>query len=80
MKEFMKSSNSSGFHICLLNLSLTAILTKYLDFPTSASTWPIAVETGKVIKSFISLFFKLYCIFNLKSKLTSRMMKQNYLH
>ncbi|KAK9310259.1 hypothetical protein QLX08_000285 [Tetragonisca angustula] len=47
MKEFMKSSNSSGFHICLLNLSLTAILTEYLDFPTSAFTWPIAIETRK---------------------------------
>ncbi|KAF3422236.1 hypothetical protein E2986_13376 [Frieseomelitta varia] len=46
VKEFMKSSNSE-FHICLLNLSLTAILTKYLDFPTSAFTWPIAIETRK---------------------------------
>lgn len=83
MKEFMKSLNSSGFHICLLNLSVTAVLIEYLDFPTSAFTWPIAIETRKVIKfikSFISLFSKLYCIFNLKSKLTSRMMKQNYLH
>ncbi|KOX77358.1 Putative 3,4-dihydroxy-2-butanone kinase [Melipona quadrifasciata] len=47
MKEFMKNSNTSEFHICLLNLSLTEILTEYLDFPTSASTWPIAIKTKK---------------------------------
>ena len=30
----------SGFHICLLNLSFTKELIKYLDFPTYAPAWP----------------------------------------
>lgn len=47
VKEFMTYSNYSGFHICLLNLSLTTDLIKYLDFPTSA--WPKVLIT-EVIK------------------------------
>lgn len=54
MKEFMKYSNSNGFHICLLNLSFNTVLIKYLDFPTFVSTWPVAlgleaIETKKVL-------------------------------
>ncbi|XP_071878548.1 folliculin [Bombus fervidus] len=48
MKEFMKYSNSNGFHICLLNLSFNTVLIKYLDFPTLVSTWPVALGLEEI--------------------------------
>lgn len=49
VKEFTTYSNYNGFHICLLNLSLTTDLIKYLDFPTPISAWPKVLIT-EVIK------------------------------
>ncbi|CAL7935787.1 unnamed protein product [Xylocopa violacea] len=40
VKDFMTYSNSKGFQICILNLSFSTVLIKYLDFPTFTSAWP----------------------------------------
>nr|XP_012137737.1 PREDICTED: bifunctional ATP-dependent dihydroxyacetone kinase/FAD-AMP lyase (cyclizing)-like isoform X1 [Megachile rotundata]XP_012137738.1 PREDICTED: bifunctional ATP-dependent dihydroxyacetone kinase/FAD-AMP lyase (cyclizing)-like isoform X1 [Megachile rotundata] len=39
---YMKSlvTENIGFHVCLLNLSFTTILIKYLDHPSYAPAWP----------------------------------------
>ncbi|XP_031826521.1 folliculin [Nomia melanderi] len=40
IKSLLTSSNIKYFNMCVLNLSLSTILIKCLDFPTSAPGWP----------------------------------------
>ncbi|XP_053995100.1 uncharacterized protein LOC128885211 [Hylaeus volcanicus] len=49
LKPLITNSNTKGFNVCILNLSINPVLIKYLDFPTTAPAWP-KVLTSDVIE------------------------------